>query len=180
MRGGQAGLELCRQLRTMPEAKHLPIIMLTNRGEETDEVVSLENGADDFIHKSVSTKVLSARLKNVLRRYTPASVEEATQIKFGLLEIEKTSHSVKLSGREIFLPRKEFELLWTLTLNPGKVFSREMLLRRVWGENVFVTDRTVDVHIKRLRAALGPTDCDRYIETVRGSGYRITKMPTQT
>ncbi len=175
MRGQSNGLELCRQLRMLPESKHLPIIVLTSKGEESDEVVSLEMGADDFIHKSVSTRVLSARLRNILKRYaptTPVASDEVSAVKIGALEVDKLSHSVKLASKDVFLPRKEFELLWILASNKGKVFSREMLLRRVWGENVYVTDRTVDVHICKVRQRLGQYGSDN-IETIKGIGYRI-------
>ncbi len=172
MRGQAAGLELCRKLRTLPEWRYLPIIIFTNKGEESDEVVCLEVGADDFIHKSASFRVLSARLHNVLRRYTSQTVEEVSSLKVGPLEIDKPTYSVRLNNKEVFLPRKEFELLWILASNRGKVFSREMLLRRVWGENVYVTERTVDVHICKVRRRLG-TFGKENLETIKGVGYRI-------
>jgi two-component system alkaline phosphatase synthesis response regulator PhoP len=172
MRGQAAGLELCRKLRTLPEWRYLPIIVFTNKGEESDEVVCLEVGADDFIHKSASFRVLSARLHSILRRYMPQTMEEVSSIKVGPLEIDKLTYTVRLNNKEIFLPRKEFELLWILVSNKGKVFSREMLLRRVWGENVYVTDRTVDVHICKIRQRLGSFGKEN-LETIKGIGYRI-------
>jgi two-component system alkaline phosphatase synthesis response regulator PhoP len=172
MRGQAAGLELCRKLRTLPEWRYLPIIVFTNKGEESDEVVCLEVGADDFIHKSASFRVLSARLHSILRRYMPQTMEEVSSIKAGPLEIDKLTYTVRLNNKEIFLPRKEFELLWILVSNKGKVFSREMLLRRVWGENIYVTDRTVDVHICKIRQRLGSFGKEN-LETIKGIGYRI-------
>ncbi|MBC8043202.1 MAG: response regulator transcription factor [Rhizobacter sp.] len=172
MRGQSAGFDVCRKLRSMPEAKHLPIIMLTNRNEEADEVIGLELGADEYLHKSVSPRVLSARIKNVLRRYNVRTQEEVSCLKIAQMEIDKNSHCVMLAGKEIFLPRKEFELLWILASNRGKVFSREMLLRRIWGENIYVTDRTVDVHICKVRERLNKFGQEN-IETIKGVGYRF-------
>lgn len=176
MRGQSAGIELCRELRNLPEFKHLPIIMLTRKREESDEAAGLEVGADDYIHKSVSNRVLAARLRNVLKRNaTPEpepSEEEPTEIKIGDLVINRQTHSVTLKGKDVFLPRKEFELLWLLAANKGKVFSREILLRRVWGESVYVTDRTVDVHICKIRQRLGEFGQEN-LETIKGVGYRI-------
>lgn len=173
MRGQSSGIDLCRKLRTQPEWRYLPIIIFTNKNGESDEVVCLEVGADDFIHKSASLRVFSARLRNILRRSAQQSGDEdASHIKVGPLEIDKTSYSVRLHNKEVFLPRKEFELLWILVSNKGKVFSREMLLRRVWGENVFVTDRTVDVHICKIRQRLGGFGSEN-LETIKGIGYRI-------
>lgn len=172
MRGQSAGFDVCRKLRSMPEAKHLPIIMLTNRNEEADEVIGLELGADEFLNKSVSPRVLSARIKNVLRRYNVRPSDEISYFRLNGFEIDKGSHSVKLGGKEIFLPRKEFELLWILSSSRGKVFSREMLLRRIWGENIYVTDRTVDVHICKVRERLGKFGLEN-LETIKGVGYRF-------
>ncbi len=175
MRGQAAGLELCRKLRSLPEFKHLPIIMLTRKREDSDEATGLEVGADDYIHKSVSNRVLSARLRNVLKRSgvdSEPSEEEVTEVRLGDLVINRQTHTVLLKGKEIFLPRKEFELLWLLACNKGKVFSREILLRQIWGENVYVTERTVDVHICKIRQRLG-TFGQESLETIKGVGYRI-------
>lgn len=173
MRGQAAGLELCRKLRAFPEWRHLPIIVFTSKHEEADEVVSLEVGADDFVHKSATPRVLLARLRNVLKRCAaPPLPADLNQIKIGPLEIDRTTYTVRLNGKEVFLPRKEFELLWVLASNKGKVFSREMLLRSVWGESVYVTDRTVDVHICKIRQRLG-TFGTEHLETIKGVGYRI-------
>jgi two-component system alkaline phosphatase synthesis response regulator PhoP len=177
MRGQSVGLDLCRELRNLPEFKHLPIIMLTRKREDSDEVTGLEVGADDYIHKSVSNRVLSARLRNVLKRSSsysePEFTEETTvEIKLGDLVVNRQMHTVLLKGKEVFLPRKEFELLWLLVANRGKVFSREILLRRIWGENVYVTDRTVDVHICKIRQRLGDFGQEN-LETIKGVGYRI-------
>lgn len=173
MRSQGAGLELCRKLRAFPEWRHLPIIVFTSKQEESDEVISLEMGADDFVHKSATPRVLLARLRNILKRCTaPASTTEVSYIKIGALEIDRATYTVRLSGKEVFLPRKEFELLWVLASNKGKVFSREMLLRSVWGENVYVTERTVDVHICKIRQRLGAFGAEN-LETIKGVGYRI-------
>ncbi|MFN3394234.1 MAG: winged helix-turn-helix domain-containing protein, partial [Candidatus Thermochlorobacter sp.] len=164
---------LCRKLRMQPEWRYLPIIIFTNKEGESDEVVCLEVGADDFIHKSASLRVFSARLRNILRRYVAApAADEVSYIKINQLEINKAFYLVRLNQKDIFLPRKEFELLWILASNKGKVFSREMLLRRVWGENVYVTDRTVDVHICKIRQRLGAFGHE-HLETIKGIGYRI-------
>ncbi len=176
MRGQPIGLELCRELRNLPEFKHLPIILLTRKRTDSDEAASLDIGADDYIHKSVSDRVLSARLRNVLKRRTlpetELTEEHPAEIKIGDLVINRHTHTVFLKGKEIFLPRKEFELLWLLAANKGKVFSREILLRRVWGESVYVTDRTVDVHICKIRQRLGEFGQEN-LETIKGVGYRI-------
>jgi two-component system, OmpR family, alkaline phosphatase synthesis response regulator PhoP len=173
MRGQAAGLDLCKQLREMPESKKLPIIFLTRKAEETDEAAGLDVGADDFIRKSVSNRVISARLRNVLRRaLEQAPSIESNDIKLGALEINRITHDVKLHGKTVFLPRKEFELLWLLAQNKGKVFSREILLRRVWGENIYVTERTVDVHVCKVRQRLGSFGQEN-LETIKGIGYRL-------
>lgn len=172
MKGESGGPELCRQLRAMPESKSLPIIMMSNKPEEMDEVLCLEMGADDFLAKAISPRVLSARIKNVLKRHNLDARQELSYIKIEGLEIDRSSHSVRLEGKEIRLPRKEFELLWLLATNRGKVFSREMLLRRIWGENIYVTDRTVDVHICKVRQRLGEFGAE-YFEGIKGVGYRI-------
>lgn len=176
MRGQSSGLDLCRKLRMQPEWRYLPIIIFTNKEGESNEVVCLEVGADDFIHKSASLRVFSARLRNILRRYgrnvEPPTTDEVSYIKINQLEINKAFYSVRLNHKDIFLPRKEFEILWILASNKGKVFSREMLLRRVWGENVYVTDRTVDVHICKIRQRLGAFGHE-HLETIKGIGYRI-------
>lgn len=176
MRGQSVGLDLCRELRKLPEFKHLPIIMLTRKREDSDEATGLEVGADDYIHKSVSNRVLSARLRNVLKRSGTSEAdlieENATEIKLDDLVVNRQTHTVLLKGKDIFLPRKEFELLWLLVANKGKVFSREILLRRIWGESVYVTDRTVDVHICKIRQRLGAFGQEN-LETIKGIGYRI-------
>lgn len=176
MRGQSLGIDLCRELRALPESKNLPIIMLTRKREESEEAAGLEVGADDYIHKSVSNRVLSARLRNVLRRTTGLEIEftddEVSDIKINGMEINRQTHAVRIYGKEIFLPRKEFDLLWLLASNKGKVFSREILLRRVWGEAVYVTDRTVDVHICKIRQRLGDFGQEN-LETIKGVGYRI-------
>jgi len=166
------GFDLFRQLRSIPEGKSLPIIMLSNKKDESEELLGLELGADDFLTKSISPRLLSARIKNVLKRYNISTSEEVTRLQVKDLEIDRSTHTVKLGEKEIFLPRKEFELLWILSTSIGKVFSREMLLRRVWGENIYVTDRTVDVHICKVRQRLGEFG-DQNIETIKGVGYRL-------
>ncbi len=166
------GFDLFRQLRSIPEGKSLPIIMLSSKNDESQEVLGLELGADDFLTKSISPKLLSARIRNVLKRYNINTSDELTQLKVKDLLIDRSTHTVKLEDEDLFLPRKEFELLWILSTNIGKVFSREMLLRRVWGENIYVTDRTVDVHICKVRQRLGKFG-EHNIETIKGVGYRL-------
>jgi two-component system phosphate regulon response regulator PhoB len=165
-----SGIELCRRLRMRRETERLPIIMLTARGEEADRVRGLATGADDYITKPFSVPELLARVRALLRRAKPG--ESAEVLKFGDMELDRAQHRVRRGGRELRLGPTEFRLLEFLMSNPGRVFSREQLLDRVWGRDVYIDERTVDVHVGRLRRALGDTEPDP-IRTVRGAGYSL-------
>lgn len=166
------GFETCKRLKANPLTSNIPIIFLTAKSSEVDEIVGLELGADDFIQKPISQRKLIARVKAVLRRREQTIDDHADQsiIKIGRLEINRSNYTVRLGKRDIFLPKKEFELLALLAANKGKVYSREMLLNSIWGSDVFVIDRTVDVHIRKIREKLD--DDGIAIETVKGVGYR--------
>jgi len=172
---GIQGLEICRIVRSTPETAALPIIMLTARGEETDKVIGLEMGADDYVAKPFSVRELLARVRAVLRRYDMAQEKERPKmIRHGELHIDHDAHEVTLGDRKITLSPTEFRLLWFLARNPGRVFTREMLLDRVWGDDTFVEPRTVDVHIRRLRSQIEPDlSAPRFVLTVRGVGYKF-------
>lgn len=166
-----SGIEVCRRLRQNPETRNLPIIMLTARSEETDRIRGLETGADDYLTKPFSTAELVARVKAVLRRIRPALVEDI--VAYGDLKVDRTAHRVWRGDQEIHLGPTEFRLLDHLIQHPGRVFSREQLLNAVWGSDVFVEVRTVDVHVGRLRKALTKFDHDDPIRTVRSAGYSL-------
>jgi phosphate regulon transcriptional regulator PhoB len=168
---GIQGMELCRILRNDPKTAGLPIIMLTAKGEEIDRIVGLEIGADDYVTKPFSPRELVARVKAVLRRSTQKPVTEKI-LKIGELGIDKERYSVALKGKPIKLSATEYKLLLYLAERKGKVFSREQLLDAIWRDEAFVEPRTVDVHIRRLRAHLGEDPANpRYIKTMRGIGY---------
>jgi phosphate regulon transcriptional regulator PhoB len=168
---GIQGMELCRILRNDPETADLPIIMLTAKGEEIDRIVGLEIGADDYVTKPFSPRELVARVKAVLRRSTEKPAKEKI-LKIGELEIDKERYSVSLKGKSIKLSATEYKLLLYLAERKGKVFSREQLLDAIWRDEAFVEPRTVDVHIRRLRAHLIEDPANpRYIKTMRGIGY---------
>ncbi len=166
-----SGLELTRTLKRDKEFEDLAIIMLTARAEERDKVSGLEGGADDYITKPFSPRELVARIKAVLRRAVNASDE---LVSAGVLEIDAAGHRVLSSGREIKLGPTEYRLLHFLVTHAERVYSRTQLLDRVWGANVYVEERTVDVHVRRLRKALTDAGADEYIQTVRGAGYRFS------
>jgi two-component system phosphate regulon response regulator PhoB len=166
---GLSGIELCRRLRTRPETQRLPIIMLTARGEESERVRGLATGADDYVVKPFSVPELMARVRAMLRRAKPDLV--ATLLKAGDIEMEREAHRVRRAGREIHLGPTEFRLLEHLMRAPGRVFSREQLLDGVWGRDVYVDERTVDVHVGRLRKAINRGREKDPIRTVRGAGY---------
>jgi two-component system phosphate regulon response regulator PhoB len=174
---GKSGIAFARDLRTNERTKHIPIIMLTARGEEQDKVLGLEIGADDYVTKPFSPKELMARIKAVLRRRAPQLTEDLVAING--LRLDPATHRVAARAAEgeikLDLGPTEFRLLHFFMTHPERVHSRTQLLDQVWGDHVFVEERTVDVHIKRLRAALKPAGCDAMIETVRGSGYRLAK-----
>ena len=166
-----SGLELTRMLKRDPDYEDLAIIMLTARAEERDKVSGLEGGADDYITKPFSPRELVARIQAVLRR---AGTAEDEILSAGLLQLDAAGHRVLASGEEIRLGPTEYRLLHFLMTHPERVYSRAQLLDRVWGANVYVEERTVDVHVRRLRKALLEAQADNYIQTVRGAGYRFS------
>ena len=166
-----SGIEVCRRLRQRPESRNVPIIMLTARGEETDRIRGLDTGADDYVVKPVSMSELAARVRAVLRRLRPGLAED--EVRCGDIIIDRVGHRVKRAGREVHLGPTEFRLLDYLMRHPGRVLSREQLLDAVWGSDVYVEARTVDVHIGRLRKALNVPETDDPIRTVRAAGYAL-------
>jgi len=166
-----SGIEVCRRLRGRAETRNVPIIMLTARGEETDRIRGLDTGADDYVVKPFSMVELTARVRAVLRRIRPGLADD--RITVGDIVIDRVAHRVKRSGKEIHLGPTEFRLLDYLMQHPGRVFSREQLLDAVWGSDVYVEARTVDVHIGRLRKALNGTADGDPIRTVRSAGYSL-------
>lgn len=166
-----SGIEVCRRLRAKAETRNLPIIMLTARSEEADRIRGLETGADDYLTKPFSTNELIARVRAVLRRIRPGLADDT--VKVGNLLVDRVSHKVMREDKEIHLGPTEFRLLDHLIQHPGRVFSREQLLNAVWGSDVFVEVRTVDVHIGRLRKALNKYKQGDPIRTVRSAGYAL-------
>ncbi|MFN0186527.1 MAG: phosphate regulon transcriptional regulator PhoB [Aquabacterium sp.] len=172
---GQSGLSLARRWRAQERTRHLPLIMLTARGEEADRVSGLDAGADDYLPKPFSTQELLARIRAVLRRRAPQSLGE--QVEVAGLRLDPASRRVARGEVDLKLGPTEFRLLQFLLSHPERVHTRSHLLDQVWGDHVFIEERTVDVHIKRLREALTPGGCADMIETVRGAGYRLTARP---
>ena len=168
--GGASGLNLARKWRADARSKDVPIIMLTARGDEPDKIAGLDAGADDYVTKPFSTQELLARIRAVLRRRSPQQAGERVQI--GALVLDSETHRVTYQDQIIKLGPTEFKLLAHLMHNPERVHSRGQLLDKVWGDHVFIEERTVDVHIKRLREALG--EASGMVETVRGAGYRLS------
>lgn len=166
-----SGIEVCRRLRTRQETRNIPIIMLTARGEETDRIRGLDTGADDYITKPFSMTELLARLRAVMRRIRPGLAEDVVRI--GDIEVDRAAHRVRRGGHDIHLGPTEFKLLDHLIQHPGRVFSREQLLDAVWGSDVYVEVRTVDVHVGRLRKALNIPGVQDPIRTVRSAGYAL-------
>jgi len=166
-----SGIEVCRQLRRLPETRRLPIVMLTARGEEGDKLRGLDAGADDYVTKPFSPSELIARLRAVMRRSRPERDGETLQ--YQDLVMDLASHRVRRNGREVHLGPTEFRLLRHLLENQGRVFSREQLLDMVWGRDVYVEPRTVDVHIRRLRKAINADVETDLIRTVRAAGYAL-------
>lgn len=166
-----SGIEVCRRIRSAPETRNLPIVMLTARSEEPDRIRGLDTGADDYITKPFSTNELVARLRAVLRRIRPALAHNEATI--GDLRVDRSAHRVFRGDKEIHLGPTEFRLLDHLIQHPGRVFSREQLLNAVWGSDTFIEMRTVDVHIGRLRKALNKHDQGDPIRTVRSAGYAL-------
>jgi two-component system, OmpR family, phosphate regulon response regulator PhoB len=167
------GIEVCRRLRTRPESRNVPIIMLTARSEETDRVRGLDTGADDYVTKPFSTTELLARVRAVMRRIRPGLAED--RLTFGDIEVDRVSHRVKRGERDVHLGPTEFRLLDYFMQHPRRVFSREQLLDAVWGSDVYVEARTVDVHVGRLRKALIEAEEIDPIRTVRSAGYALDK-----
>ena len=172
---GMSGIELARKIRADSRTASVPIIMLTARGEEQDKIVGLDTGADDYITKPFSPRELVARIKAVLRRRAPQMTEDPVEVNG--LRLDPISHRVTGNSQPLDLGPTEFRLLHYLMTHPERVYSRSQLLDQVWGDHVFVEERTVDVHIRRLRSALEPTSHDYLIQTVRGAGYRLSSNP---
>ncbi len=174
---GQSGLALARQWRSDPRTKELPVIMLTARSAEADTVAGLESGADDYMTKPFSPKELVARVRAVLRRRAPQALDDAVRIGPLLVDPATRRVTVQRDGldTELKLGPTEFRLLHFLVSHPERVHSRAQLLDRVWGDHVFIEERTVDVHVKRLREALAAGECAGLVETVRGAGYRLAR-----
>lgn len=172
---GMSGVEFARMLRRVTRTKTIPIIMLTARAEESDKVAGLEIGADDYITKPFSPRELLARIKAVLRRRSPEAADDIVDI--GGLRLDSATHRVTASDKEVVLGPTEFRLLHFLMTHSERVHTRSQLLDQVWGDHVFVEDRTVDVHIRRLRKALENVSKDGLVQTVRGSGYRLSAGP---
>lgn len=169
---GGSGIQVIKQMKRENNTRDIPIIMLTAKGEEEDKVKGLETGADDYVIKPFSPKELVARVKAILRRLSPMSAEDV--IEFNGLSLDPVSHRVTSQDKPIDMGPTEFKLLHFFMTHPERVYSREQLLNYVWGTNVYVEDRTVDVHIRRLRKAIEQDGHDRMIQTVRGTGYRFS------
>jgi two-component system phosphate regulon response regulator PhoB len=175
---GQSGLSLAKRWRSDARTRELPIIMLTARADEGDKISGLDAGADDYLTKPFSPQELMARIRAVLRRKAPEALDAAVQI--GALRLDPSTRRVsRVDGSDILevkVGATEFRLLHFFMTHPERVHSRPQLLDRVWGDHVFIEERTVDVHVKRLREALSPVQCAQMIETVRGAGYRLTQQ----
>ncbi|MBM6592961.1 phosphate regulon transcriptional regulator PhoB [Microvirga pudoricolor] len=174
---GLSGIELCRRIRVRPETERLPVIMLTARGEEGDRIRGLSTGADDYIVKPFSVPELLARVRALLRRTKPGHI--ANLLTAGDMELDRETHRIRREGQELHLGPTEFKLLEFLMQSPGRVFSREHLLNAVWGHDVYIDERTVDVHVGRLRKALNIPGRPDPIRTVRGAGYSFDETFAQ-
>jgi two-component system, OmpR family, phosphate regulon response regulator PhoB len=170
------GLELTRALKRDRETREVPIIMLTARGEESDKVAGLEGGADDYVTKPFSPRELLARINAVLRRGAPGGLGE--EIEFDGLKLDPASHRVTVGARTVPLGPTEYRMLEFFMTHPERVYTRDQLLDRIWGGNVYVEERTIDVHIRRLRKALEDFGYERFVQTVRGAGYRFSSRAT--
>jgi len=168
---GESGLSFARRLRTDERTRELPILMLTARAMEQDKISGLEAGADDYLTKPFSPRELAARIKAVLRRRAPQRSGDVVEVEG--LRLDPASHRVSAGDHRLSLSPAEFKLLHFLLTHPGRVYSRTQLLDQVWGDHVYIEERTVDVHIRRLRKALEPSGHDRLIDTVRGAGYGL-------
>jgi two-component system alkaline phosphatase synthesis response regulator PhoP len=168
------GFDVCKKLKNGAATSNIPVIFLTAKENEIDEIIGLELGADDYIQKPISPRKVIARVKSVIRRVyseNEKAVKTDEYIKFKKLEVDTVAHCVKIDGDDVFFPKKEFQLLHFLLSNRGKVLSREILLNQIWGENIYVVDRTIDVHVAKVREKLG--EYADYIETIKGLGYRF-------
>jgi len=170
---GQSGLALAKRWRADARTRELPVIMLTARAEEADKITGLDAGADDYLTKPFSTNELLARIRAVLRRKAPEALDAAVEV--AGLRLDPATRRVVRGDREVKIGPTEFRLLHFFMTHPERVHSRAQLLDRVWGDHVFIEERTVDVHVKRLREALTPVNCAQMIETARGAGYRLTQ-----
>jgi len=168
------GYEVCKRIRNMKGYEKIPVVFLTAKSGEVDEILGLELGANDYIQKPISPKKLVARVKSNLRKTDSDHNRKPNKITIGPLVIDREKYVIYLDGNEKVFPRKEFEVLYYLANNPGKVFSREILLKDVWGNDVYVVDRTIDVHIRKIREKL--QNYSDLIETVKGVGYRFKSV----
>jgi two-component system, OmpR family, phosphate regulon response regulator PhoB len=175
---GQSGVQLARRWRSEARTRELPIIMLTARAQEADKITGLDAGADDYLTKPFSTQELLARIRAVLRRKAPEALDSAVEVAGLRLDpaTRRVTRQLGAESREVKVGPTEFRLLHFFMTHPERVHSRAQLLDRVWGDHVFIEERTVDVHVKRLREALAPVHCSQLIETVRGAGYRMTQQ----
>jgi phosphate regulon transcriptional regulator PhoB len=175
---GVSGLDICKRIRANPETSSLPIIMLTAKADEVDKIIGLELGADDYITKPFSVKELTARIRTILRRIQEGKKPSHKEtFEFDGLAINYLSCTVNVNGRPVLLSPTELKLLFFLSHNPGRVYSRDQILNHVWGDDTFIIDRTVDVHIRRLRSQIEKDmDNPKYILTVRGFGYKFNNM----
>ena len=171
---GESGLALARRWRTQARTRELPVIMLTAKSAEGDKISGLDAGADDYLTKPFSPQELLARIRAVLRRKAPEALDSAVEI--AGLRLDPATRRVTRGDREVKIGPTEFRLLHFFMTHTERVHSRTQLLDRVWGDHVFIEERTVDVHVKRLREALAPVQCSQLIETVRGAGYRLTQQ----
>jgi two-component system, OmpR family, alkaline phosphatase synthesis response regulator PhoP len=162
------GIETCREMREIPELKNTMIAFLTARNEDYSQIAGFDVGADDYITKPIKPRVLSSRIKALLRRLSPEE-KSSDRIDLGEIQIDLDRFVVIKNGEEINLPKKEFKLLALLAAKPGKVFTREVILQQIWGDEVIVGDRTIDVHVRKLREKLG----EDYIKTIKGIGYKF-------
>lgn len=169
---GKDGWEVMRELRQSQLTQNIPVIFLTAKSGEIDEVVGLELGADDYVVKPISMRKLLARVKAVFRKTQPAALESDRPMRFGEVEINTLNYAVTVAGKSVPFTKKEFELLVYLAKRPGRVVTRDTLLNEIWGDNVVVIDRTIDVHIRKIREKLGE-DNMHLIETIKGVGYRL-------
>ena len=170
---GESGVQLARTLRSDARTRGMPIIMLTARAEEADKISGLDAGADDYMTKPFSPRELVARVNALLRRRAPEHADEP--IVYGPLTVDPARHEARVNGRVLEMGATEFKLLRFLTAHPERVFSRAQLLDQVWGDHTFIEERTVDVHILRLRKALNLQDAESLVQTVRGAGYRLSR-----